>query len=308
MSSPALTVCLPTYNRAELLPAAIDSALAERELPLELLVLDNASDDGSAELLAAIDDPRLRVVRHPRTISMYANHNAALEHAACERIVFLHSDDRLPAGALRALHAASEAAPEAGLIFGAKHYYLAAELPLRLSGVADVPTLLRWPNGAVSGALFSAETLRRFPFDETSLISDYGLMHALLRSGGALVVLPEPTCEIGEGAFQASVGWFLQARYYDEMAAVLRPSLADADVKAGLLAAIGGWTDNEIITLLLTLATMGEGALIRELEAALAPRVDYRRLKSYHFIRLYRVLGRWAMRRALFAVRRSWRA
>ena len=60
MASPVLSIIIPTYNRIKTLPQAIDSVLAQTFTDFELLICDDGSTDDTAELVAGIDDPRVR--------------------------------------------------------------------------------------------------------------------------------------------------------------------------------------------------------------------------------------------------------
>ena len=62
---PRVTVFIPTYNRARLLPEAIKSVLTQTYDDFKLVVSDNASDDSTPQVVASFDDPRLEYVRQP---------------------------------------------------------------------------------------------------------------------------------------------------------------------------------------------------------------------------------------------------
>lgn len=101
------TIALPVYNGARTLPRSLASCLGQRRQTAdwEVLVINNASTDDSAAVLASIDDPRLRVVAFDELVDMWGNHNRALEHARGEYVLFCHADDQLLPHALDALDA-----------------------------------------------------------------------------------------------------------------------------------------------------------------------------------------------------------
>ena len=89
---PLVTVVMPTYERAALLPRAIHSVLGQTMPDLELLVVDDGSTDGTPEVLASCADPRLRALRtEHRGVS--AARNAALAEAQGELVAYLDTDN-----------------------------------------------------------------------------------------------------------------------------------------------------------------------------------------------------------------------
>ena len=96
---PTITIGISTYNRAAgTFPAALRSALAQEYPGLDVVVCDNASDDGTEAFMQDQRDPRLRYVRHPANIGANANFNACLSHALGDYFLLLHDDDLLEPG------------------------------------------------------------------------------------------------------------------------------------------------------------------------------------------------------------------
>ena len=92
-SDPLVSVIIPIYNRAHLIGAAVDSALAQTYQELEVIVVDDGSTDGLQTMLAAISDPRVHVVVHPRNRGAAAARNSGIAAARGEFLAFLDSDD-----------------------------------------------------------------------------------------------------------------------------------------------------------------------------------------------------------------------
>jgi len=89
-----VTVMIPTYNQADYLREAIDSALAQTYEYLEVVVGDDASIDATSEIVAEISDPRLRYVKRPFNIGRTENYRDLLyRHATGEFVVNLDGDD-----------------------------------------------------------------------------------------------------------------------------------------------------------------------------------------------------------------------
>jgi glycosyltransferase involved in cell wall biosynthesis len=92
-SSPAVSVLLPVYNRERLIADAIRSILAQSFADLELIVVDDGSTDGSAEVVKSFSDSRIRIVSHPANRGIPAARNTALDEARGRFIAWLDSDD-----------------------------------------------------------------------------------------------------------------------------------------------------------------------------------------------------------------------
>ena len=76
-----ISVVIPTYNRAGTLKRAIDSVLNQDYRNIEVIVVDDASSDGTGEILAAMSDPRLRVVVHDTNRGVAAATNTGIRAA-----------------------------------------------------------------------------------------------------------------------------------------------------------------------------------------------------------------------------------
>jgi glycosyltransferase involved in cell wall biosynthesis len=90
---PDISVVLATYDRRSVLPRAIASVLAQDSVRFELIVVDDASRDGSPEYLATLEDPRIRVIAAERNGGPSAARNLGLNAARAGIVAFLDSDD-----------------------------------------------------------------------------------------------------------------------------------------------------------------------------------------------------------------------
>jgi glycosyltransferase involved in cell wall biosynthesis len=97
MSTPKVSICIPAYNSAAYLSAAVESALAQRYDSFEILIVDDCSSDGCADIAAgfAERDLRVRFVANSFNLGMVQNWNRCLELARGEYIKFLFGDDLL---------------------------------------------------------------------------------------------------------------------------------------------------------------------------------------------------------------------
>ena len=97
VASPSIliTIAIPTFNRARVLGHAIESALKQTHIAIEVIVCDNASTDDTEALLNRFNDPRLRVVRQTQNVGLLGNWNACLALVRGEYFLMLSDDDRL---------------------------------------------------------------------------------------------------------------------------------------------------------------------------------------------------------------------
>lgn len=92
-ATPRVTVIIPTFNRAQYLPGAVASVLGQPVEDICVLICDNASDDGTADVARGFADDRIRYVRHDRNIGWTANFNSALDAVDTPYFVILGDDD-----------------------------------------------------------------------------------------------------------------------------------------------------------------------------------------------------------------------
>ena len=94
----AISTVIPTYNRAHLVPRALESALAQTTARDEVIVVDDGSSDGTEGALAAYRD-RIRYVHTPNR-GAGAARNRGIREATCDLVAFLDSDDEWMPGKL----------------------------------------------------------------------------------------------------------------------------------------------------------------------------------------------------------------
>lgn len=90
---PRVSICIPTYNRADMVGLAIESALNQTYRDLEVVVVDNASTDDIEDVVASYTDPRLKFVKNPVNLGLFGNFNRCIELSRGEFVHILHSDD-----------------------------------------------------------------------------------------------------------------------------------------------------------------------------------------------------------------------
>ncbi len=91
-TQPFFSVIIPTFNRRPFLEKAVNSVLGQSWRDLELIVVDDGSDDGTDEFLSACDDNRLTCV-YQQNRGVSSARNRGLELARGRFVAFLDSDD-----------------------------------------------------------------------------------------------------------------------------------------------------------------------------------------------------------------------
>ena len=90
-----VSVCIPTYNRADYLQYAVNSVLQQTYEDWELIVCDDGSTDNTAEIIGNYDESRLHYVRHPENIGRSRNMRSGFEAAKGEYFIKFDDDDAI---------------------------------------------------------------------------------------------------------------------------------------------------------------------------------------------------------------------
>ncbi|MBF7729851.1 glycosyltransferase family 2 protein [Pseudomonas sp. N040] len=116
-----ISVIIPAYNYAHLLPRALDSVLGQWADDLELIVVNDGSRDNTVEVLATYQAryPQVQVI-HQENAGAAAARNHGIRLARGRYALLLDADDELLPGALASLREVLAANPQAGLILGAQ--------------------------------------------------------------------------------------------------------------------------------------------------------------------------------------------
>ena len=97
---PAVSIMMPMRNAADYVEQALRSVLAETRIDLEVIVVDDGSTDGSAEVVAGLGDSRVRIIRGPGT-GVSGAFNAGVDACRGELFMRCDADDEFVAGRIR---------------------------------------------------------------------------------------------------------------------------------------------------------------------------------------------------------------
>lgn len=117
--APRVSIAIPVYNGERYLAEAIESALAQTYTDFELLIGDNASTDGTPEIIAkyAALDSRIRSFRRPYNLGAGGNFTQLFEDSRGEYFKWLASDDKISPEWLQGCVDALDRKPEASLAY-----------------------------------------------------------------------------------------------------------------------------------------------------------------------------------------------
>jgi glycosyltransferase involved in cell wall biosynthesis len=212
VTRPILSVVIPTWNRAGLVCEAIESALSQRDGQVEVIVVDDGSTDGTANLLEQRYSNQIKLLRLPRRGGAGAARNAGVSQATGDFLAFLDSDDLWLPGKLDAELSVFEQFPDADALISDSRYVFDEEFSRcsrfeqngllaathgRVGWMADSPWL--W-TVCQNGVWICAITLRR---------------RAITALGEPLFAVDLTSCE----------DWELQIRVYQECRVVVLPEV-----------------------------------------------------------------------------------
>lgn len=113
-----VSVVIPTFNRAKVLPRAIECVLAQDFQNLEIVIVDDASSDETPHLFEGECDSRIRFLRLSQNSGGAEARNVGWRAARGEFVAFLDSDDEwLPDKLSKQLHVIHKAGKKAGLVY-----------------------------------------------------------------------------------------------------------------------------------------------------------------------------------------------
>ena len=117
---PTVSVIIPTYNRAKLLPRAIKSVLNQTFKDFEVIIVDDGSTDNTEEVINEFQkhNKRIKYIRHEKNKGAAAARNTGIKIAQGEYIAFQDSDDEWLPNKLEKQMEIFESAPaEIGVVY-----------------------------------------------------------------------------------------------------------------------------------------------------------------------------------------------
>lgn len=201
-----ISILIPTYRYRDKVGRAVESALASGAG--EIIITDDCSGDGTMELLARYDDPRLQIYENARNLGLWENHLAALGHATKPWIKFIQADDYLLPEGLAAYAAAAD--PGVSVVWscavvkdeetGGLMQYNDLDAPRRLDGEALLETCIYmgWLLGSPSHMMVRSDAIELDAAAWETGISADVVLGTVAAAQGAVALLPPGA--IGQGS------------------------------------------------------------------------------------------------------------
>jgi glycosyltransferase involved in cell wall biosynthesis len=193
-----VTAIMAARDAQKYVVQSVRSLLGQQGVHLEVVVVDDGSCDGTADLVAAIDDPRVYLIRLDNSVGPSTARNIGIEHASGDLIAVQDSDDISLPGRLRGAAACLELRPEVVAVGGqcialtsSGHYWRHMRFP------TDPEEISKALASRVMTVCHAASMFRRAAFEEVGGYSpdypraqDLDLFHRLATLG-PIVGLPD---------------------------------------------------------------------------------------------------------------------
>lgn len=204
--SPRVSVVIATHNRAELLPKAVESVLRQSLQDFEIVVVDDASVDGTPRVLEqlAARDGRLRFVRSDENLGAGGARNLGFAAARGEFVAVLDDDERAEPDRLERQVSFLDEHPQVAAVFSAIRWVDGNDETLRLSPgpilrdeLPRSPAVLfrllylegnRLPNGTM---LARRQVVLDHPYPDLPTAEDWALCLELTAAGMTLASVPD---------------------------------------------------------------------------------------------------------------------
>jgi glycosyltransferase involved in cell wall biosynthesis len=113
---PLVSICIPTYNRRDLLAKAIRSCQAQTYPHFEIIITDNSTTDDSAKMVASLAEPRIRYFRNEKNLGGLGNVEKGLGLVRGKYVKLLMDDDIIKPRSIELMVDVFERNPTVGVV------------------------------------------------------------------------------------------------------------------------------------------------------------------------------------------------
>lgn len=193
-----VSVVMPAYNAEKYIEQAVRSVLDQTYPNFELIIVDDCSQDATAEIAQKLaqEDERIMLLQNPQNSGVSASRNIGVLHAQGEWIAFLDSDDMWTTDKLEKQMALVSVHPDAALFYtgsafvdqnGVRYRY---EMPVESE--VTYRTLLRRNLLSCSSVLVKRDFMERYPMRNPKTHEDYGTWLRIMRETRVAYGIDEP--------------------------------------------------------------------------------------------------------------------
>src|SRR5579872_821346 len=170
---PRFSIIIPTRQRADTLPFAIETALAQTHPDFEVVVQNNGHDQATNDCVAKFASPRIVLSKSADILPMADNWEAALAASSGEYIAFIGDDDGIMPDACAICDELMPSRPASGALHWIPHYY---DWPSSLRVAARNRLVVNLPGPQAGRIVYSHELLRHL-YDGTIGWTDMPLIY-----------------------------------------------------------------------------------------------------------------------------------
>lgn len=170
-----ISICIPTYQRPQLIKEALESCFVQQYEPLEIIVGDDSKDDATEKLVRDLQSTwngKLRYMRNVPSLGQAGNVNMLFEQAKGERLVLLHDDDLLLPNAIVDLDRCWQIQPELTAAFGKQYLIsMAGEILHKDSEELNINFYKTAETEGLQPSAIDSAILQQFPNNSYMLLS-----------------------------------------------------------------------------------------------------------------------------------------
>ncbi len=195
LKKPLVSIIMAAYNAEKTIGIAIDSILAQTYTDWELLVVNDCSKDRTAEIVASINDPRVRLLQNDKNSGVSISRKKGMEAANGEWIAVLDSDDAwIPDKLKKQIKLARETGAE--LIFTGSVFMDNDGKPidwqLHVPTILTYRTLLKQNLVSNSSVLVKASLYKQFYAIGDEMHEDFAIWLGITKTGRVAYGIDEP--------------------------------------------------------------------------------------------------------------------
>lgn len=186
VSSDFVSIIMPAYNAERTLPASIESVIAQTWTDWELIVVDDCSADGTADVILQYEDrdPRIHHIRNAKNSGVACSRNTGVQRAKGNWVAFLDSDDcwapeKLALQLDFARHMHADFTFTGSAFMDAHGNPLSYRLPVPIQ--VSFRQLLKQNIISCSSVMIRRDLIRRYPMESDRMHEDFAVWLQILR-------------------------------------------------------------------------------------------------------------------------------